>query len=379
MGHGTALLVEVLLFLSPLVHGVNFHDFHPVVFVVPTVLLMLIGLTQKRWGIFGIGLPLSLMTKEDVVAALAVFGAVMLMVQYKNQRNIDKAYLVMFLSSLGVGILAILLARSVSGSDIPPMLTYIDRWSYGDVSFGNSVVESFHRLFSEDSIRLLRYYFVPLAFMPLLSPALVLPALLNLGRDMFVSAEGQKQLSQYPALAIPFLFAATVVALRRIQDRAIRCPRSLKRINATKTLPLLLIAMIVLTVVIAPSPLRGVKVNPDTHDQAINSVIALIPKGASVTVSNHIFPHVCTTTVAYSPFSPVEGRLNPQYVVIDLHNKSHYTHSSEEHGIDWEGIFETEYGIMAHIDGVVLLKRPYTGPLVLGDSLDTDRITIDSD
>ena len=89
LSHRTSLFVEGLFFINPLVWGVALFDFHPVALAIPTLLIMFIGLIQKRWVLFTVGLVLSLMTKEDVVIALGVFGLVMFIAHYLKNRKVD--------------------------------------------------------------------------------------------------------------------------------------------------------------------------------------------------------------------------------------------------------------------------------------------------
>ena len=220
LGHGTALVVEVLFLLSPLVHGVNFFDFHPEALAVPTLLIMLIGLVRRRWLIFAAGLVLSLMMKEDVIAALAVFGGVMLVAQYVRTRKIEKVYLVILLSSIAVGIVAIVVARMASGLEVSPMLGYGSiRYSYLDKPPLQLILGALGSFFQWGSIFLFFSYFWPLGFLPLLSPLWAAPALFILATGMLASEPAQKTLHQYPAAAIPFLFMALIATLAPGTDR----------------------------------------------------------------------------------------------------------------------------------------------------------------
>jgi uncharacterized membrane protein len=83
------LFIEVLYFISPLVWGMVSFDFHEACFAPPFLLLMIIGMLQKKWWLFGVGLVFSLMVKEDIILIVAVFGFVLLVTNYFKNKKIE--------------------------------------------------------------------------------------------------------------------------------------------------------------------------------------------------------------------------------------------------------------------------------------------------
>jgi uncharacterized membrane protein len=362
LSHRTALFVEVLFLLSPLVWGVNFFDFHAVAFAVPMLLIMLIGLVQKRWKLFALGLVLSLMTREDVIMALAVFGLVMLIAQYVKNKKLDKAYLAIFASSIAMFGIAVVVARAVSGMDVPPILMYGSlRYTYLNEPFGQMLLGALGTFFSGWSMLLLLAYFAPLGFLPLFSPLWAAPALLILAMGMFSTKAGLHELTQYSAPAIPFLFMALIITLTQIREKG-RYPFLRK---AWKFLPVAMI-VVALSVSLPYTILRGATL-PGSHAEAIDRVIALIPDGTTVSAPNHIFPHLCLRTTTYMPPWPTEADPNSlygdfgvpdretDYVVIDSQRKQPYPG-----GGWWEDAIadylKERYDLLAQMDGVSLYK-----------------------
>lgn len=381
LSHRASLVVEGLFLLSPLVHGVNFFDFHPVAFAVPALLLMLIGLAQRRWVYFGVGLVLALMTKEDVIAALAVFGAVMLAARYVSNRKIAWEFVVVLMAAIAAGVLAILVAKGVSGGGITPLLGYGKiRYAYIGLPPLQMAVGALTALFSWGSIFLFLAYFWPLGFLPLLSPIWAAPAFFILATDLLASDLAQKTLHQYPAAAIPFLFMALLAALKPR-----RAGGGMLAISGTASRPLLIASVAVvlgLNFLISLHPsgvFRDVRW-PDAHDRAISAVIGLIPDGATVTAPNHIFPHLVSRTIVYSPYEEVKPNsytgvfgvldVETQYVIIDQYWLRDYRAARQEHGVEWSRYLGGKYGLVAHLDGVSLLELGYDGEPVLTE-LDT--------
>jgi uncharacterized membrane protein len=362
--HKIALLLEAFFLISPLVHGVNFYDFHPVALAIPTLLIMIIGLIQRKWVIFGIGLVLSLVTKEDVIMALVVFGAVMLLAQYLKNKKVGKAYLAIFLSSIGTGVVAIVVSKAASGQDIPPMLMCItERWPYISSSPSAAVSEALGNFFSLESIFLFFSYFLPLGFLPLLSPLWALPALFNVSKDMLATYEGQKQLIQYTAPAIPFLFAALIQTLR-VRKKGLNplFKKKGKKILLVVIVTMLFSLNLLTDFVDLPRGLAFGAVHlSGSHEEAINRVVALVPDGVTVTAPNHIFPHLCTRTYTYLPGDPGEEKLYSEYTIIDLQNLDGYKDDPLEQNTSWGNHFESEYELILRVDDVLLLKRGHTG------------------
>jgi uncharacterized membrane protein len=376
LSHRTALGVEVLFLASPLVWGVNIWDFHPVALAIPTLLIMLIGLMQKRWWLFAVGLVLSLMTKEDVVAALAVFGVVMLIADYVRERKVNKAYLAISVSSVATGLLAIGVATASSSLWPPPMLSIgSTRYSYITEPFGAMVSGAFHSFFSPLSWLLFCAYFIPLAFLPLLSPLWAAPALFILATDMLATSPDQKMLTQYPAAAIPFLFIALIFTLARYKGSTSRISSWVSGIWGVITRAMAFI-MAIAVVVIPLISFSAVAVpgytTAGSHEIACNEVLALISDDATVTTSNRIFPHLCPRTSVYISYHTTEPNkslgifglrdVETDYVIIDQRNWDEYCQGFVDSNIDWaELIEEGKYGVYAHIDGITVLKKDYSG------------------
>jgi hypothetical protein len=146
-----------------------------------------------------------------------------------------------------------------------------------------------------------------------------------------------------------------------------------------KFMPAVIIGMLLLInllINIHPSSVfRDVRL-AGSHEKAIDRVIALIPDEATVTAPYHIFSHLSTRTTTYSPYEPVKpnaftgefGLLNvdTDYVIIDLLRMRDYKEGYREKNIDWGNyIEEGNYGLMAYIDGVILLKRSYSDPPII--------------
>jgi hypothetical protein len=111
------------------------------------------------------------------------------------------------------------------------------------------------------------------------------------------------------AAAIPFLFMGLMAALVWLKDK----PIIQTVITKYRYLVYLLVIVVVLGAIlyISRTGLQNAKL-PGQAEAVTNQVLALIPDGASVTVTNNIFPHVCDRTEAYLPwfhdkYTPIEN------------------------------------------------------------------------
>jgi uncharacterized membrane protein len=367
LNHRTSLFIEGLFFINPLVWGVALFDFHPVALAVPTLLVMFIGLIQKRWKLFTIGFVLSLMTKEDVVIALAIFGLVMLIADYIKNKKVDKIYLTILVASIatyGIGVFASMVA---SDGDYPHILTYTNvRYEYLSQPIVPAILGAIRTFFSAESLFLALAYLVPLAFLPLFSLRWAAPGLFILIVNMLSTYLAQHyELRQYAAAAIPFLFIALISTLTHTREKSNLQSRLTKLVPR---LPIYLVIVMVTSALLVnfhhTSRIR-IATLPSKHEEAINRVISQIPDGITVTANNNIFTHLCSRTDTYLPqfihrYTPIDSgdwgfpNRETEYIVIDRVYKQHYI------GGYWEDVVINElnkkYQLVVEIDGAKLYK-----------------------
>jgi len=369
LSHRTSLFIEGLFFINPLVWGKALFDFHPVALAVPTLLVMFIGLIQKKWKLFTVGLVLSLMTKEDVVMALAVFGLVMLIANYVKNKKMGKVYLTILVASIATYGIAVLVSLAASDGDYPRILTYATvRYEYLGQPLGQAILGAIHTFFSVESLFSVFAYLAPLAFLPLFSLRWAAPALFILMMNMLSTCAAQHYwLRQATTVAIPFLFMAMINTLAEAKEGG---NRRLLLTKVWKRLPVYMVIAALLFNFYPTSRVTHVAL-PGPHEEAINRVIALVPDGATVTANNSIFPHLCSRTDTYlpqfiDPYTPIDYNADwgfpdreTEYVVVDRVYKQHYI------GGYWEDLIidelEEKYQLVAEIDGAKLYRLRHDG------------------
>jgi len=361
--HRASLILEGLYFVNPLVWGVALFDFHEVAFAIPALLVMFLGMKRKNWIWFSVGFIVALATKEDAVVALGVFGFVMMLSEYWQHKNISKISIIIFCAAIFTYGLSVIISRLASGGESPGLLSFFtSRYAYICQPLSAAIPLAAHTIFSNDTLFLIDAYFLPLALLPLLAPKWVIPALLILLSGILSTDIGQHgQLTQYPAVAIPFLFMAFIEVLPRIkQDPQIRT--ILKRTN-NRAIAFSLIPIVIISIFLISQGRIKLASLPDAHDTSINQIVASVPDNATVTASNIIFPHLVSRTDVYlnaregQEIAQSGGIINhvwgypekdTEYIIIDT-KRSDIAESDIE-------LISSQYTLIKKIDGVMLFQ-----------------------
>jgi uncharacterized membrane protein len=346
LNRSTSLLMQFLFYINPLVWGMVLFDWHEVCFAPACILIMIIGILQKRKLVFAIGLFLSLMIKEDVVLTIGVLGLIMLISSYFRDRQINKQTLTMIASCIAIAIITIVVSRATSrvsqtSSGLLDLLIY--RFSGGNPS---SMIGNF---FSIESVVLIYSYLIPLAFLPLISIFWAIPGLCILALCMLSSFYGQHtQIWQYGSAAIAYFFTATIITVTK--------PRVFKYIN------ILAIVMCLLSLVILFSPITRARnmTAPNETTKAIDQIIAQVPDKASVTANNELFDHLVLRCDTYIPKNGFEGNGSRYWGYPDRLTEYVIVTGKHRLQLDWESSIKDtitdQYYLISEIDGNKLYK-----------------------
>ena len=284
------LLVSFLYLAYPAVHYLLLEDFHPENIAIPLILFAFYFLQQKKFLPYYVLLFLTMLTKEEVILSLALLGVY-------TYFKIDKK----------VGIITVVASILFFLFDIYVVLPYFGsgyfRTSLVFGQFGNTPFEMiktafttpkiFEILFTHQNLIFFRDLFLPVGFLSLLNPAtLVISASLLIN---FISSWTYAHSIYYHHVAsiIPFVFISLIFGLRRIKSKPLKII----------TILLLLSCSLISLYFISPYDvqLKNIKHiydklnnfnKVDEREIAIYSLMAAIPKNASVS-ANHVFvPHL---------------------------------------------------------------------------------------
>jgi uncharacterized membrane protein len=370
LNHKTGLAIEFLFFINPLVWGLIFFDFHEIVFAVPSILLLFIGIKVHKWWLIIFGLTLALLTKEDVIIILAVFG-ISLTLYNLWKKKIDIVYPVIAMASFLAYGIAVGTSVIFSEGGFPRILTYgTVRFEYLQLPAFEAIKGAWSTLFNSESWFLFCAFLAPLGFLSLLSWKWSFPGVIVLLSNMLSTCPNQHSgLYQSATPAVPFLFMGFVCSISWLKDK----PQIQKYVVEFRgrlfTYIFILLSLLSLFFVskffFEDDGTKVLKI-PGSHELAIAKILETIPDGVTVTANNAIFPHICDRTDTYlpkflDPYTPIiNGEWgypdkNTQYVVIDEQIKQYYLNGYWEDYI--QGRIFDDYYLVVKMDNVSLFEN----------------------
>ncbi len=420
-----AFLLSMCYLANPSIHGVNLYDFHPDCFFPLLFLSSLLFMERGRLIKSAFCIVLALACKEVAaftVAAIGVYAAwayrkeipwrLLAKLKLRNAFSSRRLLFAVLMVFLGAGWFAF-------SSQLFPPIASADRhafsWSYLGVgisgvvkSFLTNPVGSLQAAFTPTSSKLFLlkllygkyltdqallvlaliepymktiYFFElfsPFAFLPLMSPAALLPAapwiLLNAASitPTHYVAVGY----QYPAILVPFMFSASVYGVKNLT--------SLTRIVAPKISPALrlvkaayaegrvsfCLALLMLSCSLAGfyawSPVWLVE-GATPRDHIIHMVASSIPPCFSVSTQNDLFPHLTPTLDLYLghyTFMPAD---HYDVVVVDTFSPWYYLSGSGGLRMFYDLLAPSElvtgllasgnYTVLFQFDGILIVGR----------------------
>lgn len=297
-----AYLVSLAYLLYPGLHCQTMFDFHPVALATPLLLWALWLAESGRWGGFYGCLILALTCKHTVGLALVVWGLVLV----RSGRPVQGFLtLVLGLGGFGAGMAAL---RWVNGGqDTGHWALYAHLGGSPQAVLGQVLAhpwQTLGQLTTLDRLLYLLKVLGPLAFLPLLCPLRLAPALPQILLNVLSwKSSIYSGINHYEATVIPFLFAAATGGLEVLARRA---PRLLVAAPAGA----LAVAACLAGLAIYPgSNLERLWVWPTpARAAALRQMLERIPPEASVSADTHLVPHLAHRRQIYlfpNPFVPV--------------------------------------------------------------------------
>ncbi|WP_181391826.1 DUF2079 domain-containing protein [Methanospirillum lacunae] len=211
LGNPGALIISLVYFLYPGLHGVNLTDFHEIAFL-PLFLgffLYACVLQRTRW-IFLFGL-LCLLIKEDVAVIILCASLYGVYVSRIQNRICFKTFLVLSIIS-AAWVIAAFFVIMPAFSPVHELIS-------------TTFISQYYQLGTHsdfDQMPRIIYFielFGPLLFLPLLSPEILIISIPSFA-EIFLSQSGFFNIgAQYSSLVVMPLFFATIFSLRKIQKK----------------------------------------------------------------------------------------------------------------------------------------------------------------
>lgn len=322
-------------------------DFHPEVLAIPFLLGAVCAFERKNAVAYWITLSLAMCCKENVALVVIAMGIAQLM---RGQWKIGCAT-----SLVGLGI-----AYVTTQILIPEFRGHSYHQAFFYYSYGNSLPEAaihllrhpslvVKRLLENQSLLYLGQLFLPLVFLPFLSPISLLPALPTLGLNLMSDWLGTRMITfHYTALMFPFLWIAVVNALetKHQKTKANAAGRRLFGRMAPATLGVILLLI--------GNNLSNVKgfaggwhksyLSPTdparlhTMERAVYRIPTDDPSPTSVAASFYLVPHVSSRQRVYwfpIPFRNFDREKNDELWPLQQLTPSEFEGSIDRHAVDF--------------------------------------------
>jgi len=352
-----ALVFPLVYLLFPALEAANLFDFHPTTIAAPLLLYAFYYLWKRKYPWFFLFSFLVMACKEEMPLLVIMMGLYALVVQ-RNWR--------VGLTAISLGVAWFIIAVYIiiphyNPKGESPYLAaygYLGRGPFGilkGVLTGPDLVIS--NLFTKDRALYLWGLLAPVAFLSLLAPQILLLSLPTLGINLLSAKPAFYTLERfhYAAPLVSFVVLSALFGVYRLGEFL-----SL-RLKVRRHGPLYLLSALVLLSTLLYhrghgfTPLAaGFQIPKVTlHHRLAKELMALIPEGATVSAQSRLNPHLSQRPKIYM-FPKVK---DADYIFFDVSVGSWPIHPNDQKAI-FEALVEEEgFGILASVDGYLLLKR----------------------
>ncbi|MGH7305867.1 MAG: DUF2079 domain-containing protein [Candidatus Rokuibacteriota bacterium] len=284
LGAGPAAGALAVLFLvNPSLHGINVRDIHPQAFVITLIVVAALAFDTRRYAWCAVALALTLACRED--AAIAVVGFGIWLAAARGRWKLGAAVALASVLVLFIDLKYVM--PLFRGEPYP----HLHRHAYLGSSIGEILVNIVVRpwrwvgvALTGGKILYLLLMLLPLGFLPLLAPRVLMAAVPTLALNLLsVDPVLANFRSQYQAFVLPFLMLAAVEGFARI--------RGWRR--APAVLALAFFASVLLTARTA-NDLMVTRWRLDAAQHAAHALMREIPGDVPVSVNERLAPHLAT-------------------------------------------------------------------------------------
>ncbi|MCL5004188.1 MAG: DUF2079 domain-containing protein [Patescibacteria group bacterium] len=294
-----SLSLSLAYFLYPPLEYANLFDFHYITLATTLLLLAFYFLLLKKWKFFYLFLALAVTTKEDVALVSAFLGIYLIWYEKEKVRGI-----VVFVLSLiyFLAVLYILLPLFGGGGGALGRYDYLGSTPAAIIwRVLTHLLDDLKIIFMTAKIKYIFLILVSASFLPVLSPAQMLPALPEFWLNLFSAYNPQWQIKfHYMAAITPFVFIAAAYGLSRLNFffSRLRFTTTLLHCNVVECgLALFIVTVsLLLNYLHSPSPLfykfdASFYTSTVQTESAIRVLSSLTPN-ASVSAMNNLGPHL---------------------------------------------------------------------------------------
>lgn len=397
-----ALIFSLLYLTFPHTLGVNLFDFHPDAFFVPLTLFSLYFFYKRSWIKYFVFMILAFLTKEFASLPFCFFGFAGLWFErgqlsgvIRRKAAVNKRVWAL-LATILIGVVWFFSANTLTyflGKDASSGFVEGSPWAIlGGYPLDPSILGSVASLnyvgaLEYDFELKLLYFFTiigPFAFLPMLKLSYFLPTIVWIFPSFLSNYAPYYALGyHYSAFFIPFVAVSAILGYGNFVSSM-----KVSGLKAYSILRKLLICSLLLSLSIGltlQALTAGVSLSViSDHDRSVYKTLAFLPRNASVVTQFDIFPHLSDKMNAFvipprfeafeeaAYYSYVEALFNgsSEYVLVDINPDFRVDSHREVSAVALAEIQRTgRYGRLVFLDGVVLYKLDYLGPVKLHSPL----------
>ncbi|OGO06161.1 MAG: hypothetical protein A2Y60_06155 [Chloroflexi bacterium RBG_13_54_9] len=345
---------SVAYLLAPALETANLWDFHAVSLSSSFLLFAFYFIHKKRYILFFVFALLAMGTKEQVPLSVMLMGLYILLVQ----RNVKWGAF-----TTGVALVWVIIALGViiprfNPTQASPYLSRYDTLGASPkeilatfLSNPKSVLSS---LSEPAKVEYVKSLFMPVVYLPLLSPLTLVFALPDLALNLLSSFPAMYSGGyHYGSVIVPFLIISAIQGTHLLARGAQRLSPKLSAGLVYILASLVLLSTLRSYVVSVFLPLADHPPVVTTHDELASRFIEMIPARAGVSANSTLNPHVSQREKLYL-FPDIEGA---DYIFLDV---TATPHPIDVPSLEWrvrELLQGGEWGVVAARDGYLLLKR----------------------
>ena len=213
-----AVIFGLIFLINPSVQYANLYDFHAVTLATTFLLASFYFLIKQKYFLLTVFLILSGITKEQVWIITAIFGFPLLFLKAKKTKFLGLTIICISLT-LFYYLVSIVIPQNLGREHFA--LSYYSDFGNSPIQVISNVIFSPNKILSmiSESSRTeyLKQLFVPMGFIPLLSPIYLFFAVPDLLINLLSNNAGLRQIYyQYSANITPFIFISSIFAVRNI-------------------------------------------------------------------------------------------------------------------------------------------------------------------
>lgn len=362
--NAAGLIFAAALFLFPALQFIHLSEFQPVAFTIPFLLFAYHYLQENKLKLFALFTGLALSVRETQAPVIFMFGLYIafVMKRFKLGAVVSAAAVIWFLLVVTTFIPALGVPYQYIGGtqNVFPNLGESTPDIISNVITNPMIL--INEITSAQDIGYLALLFLPVCFLSLLSPAILIPGSVFALNLLSGHSPHATIYFQYNAELIAFLFIAAVLGAHKLIKHL--SPFTTKQKIHNTVLTSLLAAALICSTLFGPTPLslldpasNQASFSPEAyaitphHELLLNS-IASIPQEASVSTDSLLAAHLSSRAEVY--YFPLNFE-SVDYILIDTSYPGHDSNLHPE--LIQELKNSEEFKTLVDKDHVLLLKR----------------------